>query len=511
MLHLKVMLRGNIPMNDSEQRDDQLNDHIQIEHLDPPDTVQGRKIDRIFQLPGFSRKTQQRIRRGILSGLLISFFTLLGLLVFSNALSSPQRTIPFLPSPRASTPTPLEIAAATQRVVYVANKTDNSLTALQASTGGMLWRSHYGVPLKTPCLVVGMLLYCTAFQESVGMVDAIQIQNGNPLWWERLPIGASPLSLSLVDHIVYVTVQTTATHQSSVIALRANDGILLWQYQPELLLPSTLLLHVSDGNVYLNTSDGSFLEALQATTGRFLWRTSTNEAQWFLTSKDGRTYTKSAQGIISALQSRTGSLIWQYQSPSSTSPLVAGENVYLSSANGTLVALRTQDGALLWQQNHLSTLEGIVSLADGLLYVSTSDGTIDAFHALDGSLLWQDHLNSLPDQQLMVINDQLYLHTRDGYVSALQARTGFFLWRYYIGPLSSSQTPLQAAKHDVYVMAQDGMLYVLLENTGSLLWYTPNIIKQPLLVEDLIFVSLQNDTVSALLPSTGATRWNFSN
>ena len=71
--------------------------------------------------------------------------------------------------------------------------------------------------MKTPCLVVDALLYCTAFQKQVGMVYAIQIQNGNALWWQPLPAGAYPFLLSVVDHIVYVTVQQTATHQSSII------------------------------------------------------------------------------------------------------------------------------------------------------------------------------------------------------------------------------------------------------------------------------------------------------
>lgn len=492
-------------MNDFERRDDQ----VRIEHLDPPDTCQERKRYRAFQLLGFFGKTHRWGRRGILSGCLISFLILLYLLVFSNALplSSPQRNLPLLPSPLVSTPAPLEIVAATEQVIYVANKADNSLNALEAHTGVILWRFHYAAPVKTPCLVVDALLYCTAFQEQVGRIYAIQIQHGNALWWRPLPAGAYPFSLSVIDHIVYVRVQQTATHQSGIIALRADDGTLLWQYQQELSTPNAF---VSDGIVYLNTPDGALLVALQATTGRLLWRTPANDAQSFLASADGRTYTKSEQGIISAHQSRTGSLLWHYRRASSNSPLVAGESVYLSSADGTLVALRARDGSLLWQTKHASAPGEIVSLADGLLYVSASDGTMSVFHALDGSLLWQYHLGSLPDQQALVVNDQLYLHTRDGYISALQARTGLLLWRYHVGPLSASQTTIQVAKHEVYVMAQDGMLYALLEQTGSLLWSTPSIIEQPLLVDDLIYVSLQNDTLSALLSSTGATRWSFS-
>src|SRR5260370_31432561 len=67
-----------------------------------------------------------------------------------------------------------------------------------------------------------------------------------------------------------------------------------------------------------------------------------------------------------------------------------------------------------------------------------------------------------------------------------------------------------SSKHEVYVMTQDGTLYELLEKTGTLLWYTHDIIEQPLLVDDLIYVSLQIDTLSAMLLSTVATRCSFS-
>ena len=89
-------------MNDFERRDDRLDDHVQVEHLDPLDTFQEQKIYRTFQLLGFLWKTHRWGRRGILSGCLLIFLALLCLLVFSNALplSSPQRNIPLLLFPQ---------------------------------------------------------------------------------------------------------------------------------------------------------------------------------------------------------------------------------------------------------------------------------------------------------------------------------------------------------------------------------------------------------------------------
>ena len=147
-------------MNDFERRDGRLDNQVQIEHLDPLDTFQEKKLYRIFQLLGFLWRTHRWGRRGILSGVLLSFLALLCLLVFSNALPllSPQRNTPLLPSPPVSTPTPLEIVAATAQVIYVANKADNSLNALEVHTGVLLWRFHYAAPVKTPCLVVDALL-----------------------------------------------------------------------------------------------------------------------------------------------------------------------------------------------------------------------------------------------------------------------------------------------------------------------------------------------------------------
>ena len=126
-------------MNDFERRDEQFDDQVQIEHLDLSDTCQERKRYRVFQLLGCFGQTHRWGRRGILSGGLISFLILLSLLVFSNALplSSPQKHLPLLPSPLVSPPTPLEVVAATGQVVYVANKADDSLNALEAQTGIM--------------------------------------------------------------------------------------------------------------------------------------------------------------------------------------------------------------------------------------------------------------------------------------------------------------------------------------------------------------------------------------
>ncbi len=56
-------------MNDFERRDDRLDNQVQIEHLDPLDTFQEKKLYRIFQLLGFLWRTHRWGRRGILMAL----------------------------------------------------------------------------------------------------------------------------------------------------------------------------------------------------------------------------------------------------------------------------------------------------------------------------------------------------------------------------------------------------------------------------------------------------------
>jgi outer membrane protein assembly factor BamB len=209
------------------------------------------------------------------------------------------------------------------------------------------------------------------------------------------------VSITVVDGVVDV-----GTMDSTVYALRASDGGLLWRYQAAGPVggPVASPPVVVDGIVYVNAN--------------------VDQGLGYLT------------GYIYALRASDGTLLWRYTTGNFVyhgyvySPTVANGVVYIASQAGSLTALRASDGALLWRY----TAKGQVAVslaANGIVYVLDTNidqgpDYLEALRASDGRLLWRTpSYDYLP----VVVNDVLYITSQAG-LSALRARDGALLWRY---------------------------------------------------------------------------------
>jgi len=122
------------------------------------------------------------------------------------------------------------------------------------------------------------------------------------------------------------------------------------------------------------------------------------------TLSGGRVYTFGATGILNALDTRDGSVVWSRNAASdakrkvpvwgfASSPLVVG-NVVIVAAAGTLAAYDVVSGDLRWfgptggfgySSPHLSTIDGVAQVlllnGEGAIGVAPSDGTLLWKHA----------------------------------------------------------------------------------------------------------------------------------
>ncbi len=155
------------------------------------------------------------------------------------------------------------------------------------------------------------------------------------------------------------------------------------------------------------------------------------------------------------------------------SPWWSGHNValtivdgvaYVGSQDGIVSALRTSDGAVLWHFMTKGSADGQPIVVNGVVYVSTAlDRGAASVYALrarsDGSLLWQDKLNGPTGGMLTVV---------DGVVYALRGSDGTLLWRYELdGHAISSPAVVNGV---AYVGLEEGTMYAIQASTGSLLW-----------------------------------------
>jgi outer membrane protein assembly factor BamB len=185
-----------------------------------------------------------------------------------------------------------------------------------------------------------------------GYLYALRASDGSVLWTYTTLFPAEPLSPAVADGIAYLTLQF-----GGLDVLRANTGILLWQFSSAHLLPLPLITH---GVVYALRQDG-YLYALRASDGFILWRHHSGAGgQASITIAPGEIYlafstTSSANTIasITALRASDGFVLWHYTPHvfvRQLSPVGGDDLVLITLQDGSIDALRANNGALRWHR-----------------------------------------------------------------------------------------------------------------------------------------------------------------
>jgi outer membrane protein assembly factor BamB len=289
--------------------------------------------------------------------------------------------------PIASTPT---IAGETLYFVSSAG----SLAALDTATGQPKWvfvtdyerkfeaRGLHGYPPATqtipdawdvftssPAVVDGMVY----FGAGDGNVYAVDAQSGILQWKFETGdvVHASP---AMADGVVYI-----GSWDGNFYAIDAQTGLQKWKYEAgrDLAYHNQVGFQSSaavvDGMVYVGCRD-AHVYAFDAATGRKQWDYPTSKS-WVNGTpavRDGVVYVGTSDTArFLALDAKTGQLRWLFDAKAYifSSAALAGELAYVGSHNGKLYAVNTRDGTLAWEFQTESSRQNKLGLlgADGSL------------------------------------------------------------------------------------------------------------------------------------------------
>jgi outer membrane protein assembly factor BamB len=253
-------------------------------------------------------------------------------------------------------------------MVYVGSD-DDSVFALKASTGALVWSYKTG-----------------DFIESAPAV---------------------------ADGVVYI-----GSADSYEYALDALSGALLWKSEIGIYTHDTTVVN---GVVYV----GGY--ALDARTGTRLWFSfDTDNAPAVV---DGVVY-ETGHRLVEAVDAATGTPIWTYTraDPQDSSPAVVDGAVYIT--DGRLTALNASNGRVRWQT--AGGFQASPSVASGVVYVAMAYGSA-ALSAKDGSVLWTRTLGDRAFLSPSVANDVVYIGSWNKTFYALDAGNGDILWSHVTG------------------------------------------------------------------------------
>ena len=288
---------------------------------------------------------------------------------------------------------PLEVNG----IVYFGSSLDNgpgTLYALRESNGTPLWQYTTDGYIDTPTVANGVVY----IDSGAVTLAALRASDGHQLWKRSLDTNMVQ-SLQLVNGVLYATttkiIEPTATHNASPLQATTSIGALLWNAFQSAPAVQTIPQKEGISSVYaIRASDGSILWHYSMNNGANSW------ASW-LSVENGVVYASAVTdtsgttglGDIYALQSSNGSVLWRDKLNASPSgALLTNGVIYLSTSSGSLdgavYAVRTGDGSLLWNYPIAGSMFAAPILDGNTIYIGAGNGMAYALRADNGGVVW---------------------------------------------------------------------------------------------------------------------------
>ena len=296
---------------------------------------------------------------------------------------------------------------------------------------------------------------------------------------------------------------------------------------------------IYDGRIY-TLDAGARVSAFATSGGSSVWRMSLvpdNERKsgsWFslggnnpiggygggLAADNGRLYVATGFGSLSALDPKTGKLLWTKTlgAPIRSSPTATADRVFVNTTEGRIFALAGTDGSELWSSRGLPEAASLIAspspAVDGDVVVTPfSTGEVMALRIATGQTVWSESLTrtrgssamaSLSDAARPVIdNGTVFAVGHGGRMIAATARTGERIWSIN---LTSTQPPWVAGEL-VFVVDSAGQLQALNRRDGQTVWTIKlpdsNVWSGPTLAGGTLWLVSSKGTLAGIDAATG--------
>ncbi|BBV64882.1 MULTISPECIES: outer membrane protein assembly factor BamB [Kluyvera] len=312
-----------------------------------------------------------------------------------------------------------------------------------------------------------------------GTVKALNADDGKEVWsvnlaekdgwFSRKPALLSG-GLTVAGGHVYV-----GSEKAQVYALDAGDGAVVWKTTAagEVLSRPT----VSDGLVLVHTSNGQ-LQALDENSGVVKWTVNLDMPALSLRGESapavayGAAIVGGDNGRVSAVLMQQGQMIWQQRisqatgsteidrlSDVDTTPVIVNGVVYALAYNGNLTALDLRSGQIMWKRE-LGSVNDFIVDGDRIYIVDQNDRLL-ALTTDGGVTLWtqSDLLHRLLTSPALY-NGSLVVGDAEGYMHWINPEDGRFVAQQKVDSAGFLTDPV-VADGKLLIQAKDGTVYAI--------------------------------------------------
>lgn len=219
----------------------------------------------------------------------------------------------------------------------------------------------------------------------------------NPGLWDD-PTSSWGHSSSPIIYKDLVIVQADGHKQSFIAAFNLKDGKQVWRVERgEITSWTTPTINTETKRAELIANGGRFIRGYDPLTGKELWRFADNETQVKMQAPlvangliyitggypAGRPMYAFKPGAVGDISLKPGEetnnfIAWKSSkgSPYTPTPIIYGDLLYALADNGVLSAYDGKTGTMIYQQRLPSSFSASPVAADGKLYLSSEDGDV---------------------------------------------------------------------------------------------------------------------------------------
>ena len=287
--------------------------------------------------------------------------------------------------------TPAPLASSVR--LYVG--THDSLVALQASTGSVVWTFPTNGDARMPAVVDGVVYFeVPDGGGTFGTVYALNARDGSRRWQTRVTGAAVAFTPAVGGGVVYVT------SVKGVDALNARDGSRRWHVELDTSASNSSAPTLANDMIYFGAGWAAYatypprpptaacvcIYALRASDGAVVWTYPTSDFVFDAPKVvDGVVYGSDFIDGLIALRASDGKLLWSRPDMVGTPTIVQGV-IYLYGRDDRFHALSARDGSQIWQGGQIPC--GAPTVSDGVIYIGGTAGMV-ALRASDCKLLWR--------------------------------------------------------------------------------------------------------------------------
>ena len=286
------------------------------------------------------------------------------------------------------------------------------------------------------------------------------------------------------------------------------------------------------GNVAYVATNGNVILALNATTGKQIWRrTTTSELNGQVMVAGGSVVIAGGNGPY-ALGAAHGNQLWSIKQEDQSQMLVTGGVAYVafaakSDTTGGVTALDPASGNILWTYEFgpVSDIAGHPAVTNGVVYVTSTNGELFALSAANGALRRKvTGFGAFGPGTIAAVNGVVYAGVDDkkGTVAAVDTATGRTLWRRSLGAATFPPSVTTASGiifaglvNGGAADVQSGKLCALNAKTGKQLWAHPvsgGVNEGPAAGDGVVYTGggdLKSGILQAWQPATGKQLWGY--